>query len=147
MSKRWKKTVNESAILWRKVYMLRKWSGGSGFLVRVIGLAEEVSFSRVFINDEKHVMSIGRLLGPNLECLTPPSESVFPTFHPVLFFKCSQLESLVAEGFASKGNDLVRISHSKLETHSFYASTPLRVTIDCPSLFSTTILTRGTQVL
>ena len=146
VSKNWKKAVMEGSGLWRKVDVCRKWNlGGEGrdmreneILRRVIGFAEDVSFSKTFRRDDEHAMSVGRWLAPNLRILKMPFECVLPTFFPLLVSKCPLLESLVVEaghrGTADSGTDPVHIRHPKLKSLKISSYLPLVLTGNCPAL-------------
>ena len=142
VSKNWKKAVMEGSGLWRKVDVCRKWNiGGEGrdmreneILRRVIGSAEDVTFSKAFGGDDKHVMSVGGWLAPNLRILKLPYECVLPTFFPLLVSECPLLESLVVEGTPALENDPVHIRHPNLKSLKFHNRLPSVLTIDCPAL-------------
>lgn len=130
VSKDWNSAVMEGSVLWRKVDVCQEWNldgescntGGNEILRRVLGFAEDVTFSEAFKGDEKHVMSVGEWLGPNLRILKLPSQCISPSFFSLLSSNCPLLESLVVEGSLAlpSGSDPIHIQHQRLKSLALF---------------------------
>ena len=142
VSKYWNSAVMEGSGLWRKVDVQKKWNleaqgrhtSENELFRRILGFAEDVSFSKVFQGDEELMMSAGRWLAPNLRILNLPFGCISRTSFPILASQCPLLESLESGGILAAENEPVHIHHPTLESLALRCLLPYPLTIDCPAL-------------
>lgn len=146
LNKHWEKAMREGHVRWRKVKVVEKWDmevyqrgySGSGVvtnetILRVLGAAEDITFSTNFKSGREYIMFVGGVLRQNLRYLELPDQCVYPAFYPALLANCPYLRSLVVKGEAI-GTDPIFIRHPQLEFLEFFCQNYRPFSANCPRL-------------